>query len=138
DSGGRRYIPLKTGNLGSDRICAVVAARDAQSMWHQLELGLSQSRFVELRLDWLADDHEITWFLEMLAAKRPKATLIATCRRIEGGGNYRGTVAKQLVHLADAIRAGCSWYDLEIETVSACPLELLRVLLPDGRQLTSA
>jgi len=107
-------------------------------MWRQLERGLCASRFLELRLDWLADDREIAVFLKKLASKRPKATLIATCRRVEGGGKYRGTVAKQLIHLADAIRAGCSWYDLEIETASASPAELLRVLLPEGRRLTSA
>ena len=107
-------------------------------MRRQLEVGLRHSRFLELRLDWLAGDVEITRFLAILAALKPKATFIATCRRVEGGGKYRGSIAKQLLHLADAVRAGCAWYDLEIETVSACPPELLRVLLPEGRQLASA
>jgi 3-dehydroquinate dehydratase / shikimate dehydrogenase len=135
---GAGWITLKIGMLGEEKVCAVVAAGDAASMWGQLERGLRQTRSLELRLDWLMDDREITRFLALLAVKRPKATLIATCRRVEGGGKYRGTIAKQLVHLAEAIRAGCIWYDLEIETVSTCPPELLRVLLPDGRQLTSA
>src|SRR5580704_16487552 len=124
--------------ISDDKLCAVAAAADARSMWRQLENGLRKTRFAELRLDWLADDREITRFLALLAARRPKATLIATCRRVPGGGKYRGTIAKQLLHLAEAVRAGCEWYDLEIETVTACPPELLRVLLPDGRQLTSA
>ena len=55
-----------------------------------------------------------------------------------GGGRYRGTIAQQLVHLAEALRAGCQWYDLEIETASRCPPELLDVLLGEGRQLASA
>ena len=42
------------------------------------------------------------------------------------------------MHLADAIRAGCAWYDLEIETVRHCPSELISVLLGEGRQLASA
>ncbi len=42
------------------------------------------------------------------------------------------------MHLANAIRAGCAWYDLEIETVRQCPSELLDVLLGEGRRLTSA
>ncbi len=42
------------------------------------------------------------------------------------------------MHLASAIRVGCAWYDLEIETVRQCPRELLDVLLGEGRQLTSA
>ncbi len=124
--------------LGQDKVCAVVAASDARSMRRQLTQALRQTQTVELRLDWLSDDGEITHFLGQLAASRPRATLIATCRRREAGGRYRGTIAKQLVHLAEAIGAGCAWYDLEIETVRQCPPELVDVLLGDGRQLASA
>jgi 3-dehydroquinate dehydratase/shikimate dehydrogenase len=124
--------------LGKDNICAVVAATDAGSMWKQFGRALRNTGTVEFRLDWLADDREISIFLQRLAASHPLGTLIATCRRREAGGQYRGTVAKQLFHLAEAVRAGCSWYDLDIETVRKCPPELLGVLLGDGRQLTSA
>jgi 3-dehydroquinate dehydratase/shikimate dehydrogenase len=124
--------------LGRSKICAVVAAADARSMQRQLGQALRQTPTVELRLDWLADDREIGRFLRWLAAHRPRATLIATCRRRAAGGRYGGTIAKQLVHLADAVRAGCAWYDLEIETARRCPPELLDVLLGEGRQLTSA
>jgi 3-dehydroquinate dehydratase / shikimate dehydrogenase len=124
--------------LGRDKICAVAAAQDAGAMRRQLRAALRQTHTIELRLDWLSNDSEIDRFLKWLAATRPKATLIATCRRSGAGGRYRGTVAKQLVHLAEAIRAGCTWYDLEIETARDCPTELLDVLLGDGRQLTSA
>jgi 3-dehydroquinate dehydratase / shikimate dehydrogenase len=124
--------------LGRDRICAVVAASDAGSMRSQLALALRQTRTIEIRLDWLSDDREIAKFLRHLAANRPRATLIATCRRREAGGRYSGTIAKQLLHLSEAIKAGCAWYDLEIETVRKCPPELLDVLLGDGQRLTSA
>lgn len=124
--------------LGRDKICAVAAAADARSMYRQLEQGLRQTRTIELRLDWLSDDGEIARFLAKLAVRRPQATLIATCRRREAGGLYRGSIAKQLFHLAEAVRAGCIWYDLEIETVRQCPPELVDVLLGDGRQLRSA
>ena len=103
--------------LGKDKICAVVAATDAGSMWKQFGRALRNTGTVEFRLDWLADDREIAIFLRRLAAGYPRATLIATCRRREAGGRYKGTVAKQLFYLAEAIRAGCSWYDLDIETV---------------------
>lgn len=107
----------------------------------QLRLALGRSRTIELRLDWLSSDLEIDRFLRRLEAdrlSRPGVTLIATCRRREAGGRYAGTIAKQLVHLAEAIRAGCAWHDLEIETVRQCPGELIDVLLGEGRQLTSA
>ncbi|MGA2508854.1 MAG: shikimate dehydrogenase [Candidatus Acidiferrales bacterium] len=124
--------------LGRNKICAVVAAQDAASMRRQLGVALRLTRTVELRLDWLRDDREIANFCRTLATRPPRATLIATCRRIDAGGRYRGTIAKQLVHLAEAVRAGCAWYDLEIESIRKCPPGLLDVLLGDGHRLASA
>jgi 3-dehydroquinate dehydratase / shikimate dehydrogenase len=124
--------------IGKDKICAVVAAKKHRSMWTQLGWALRQTRTVELRLDWLRTEGEIHAFLRRLASKRPRATLIATCRRFEAGGRFRGTIASQLLILAEAIRAGCSWYDLEVESTSKCPPDLLEVLLGDGHRLESA
>jgi len=127
--------------LGRDKVCAVVAAPDARSMLEQLGRAARATRTIELRLDWLSSDREIDSFLRKVEARRSTQkgiTLIATCRQRTAGGRYDGTIATQLIHLADAIRAGCSWYDLEIETARQCPSELIDVLLGEGRQLTSA
>lgn len=121
-----------------DKICAVVAAEDAQSLLHQLQRALRLTGTVELRLDWLSGDAEIDRFLKRLAARKIRATIIATCRRRSAGGRYRGSIAKQLVHLGAALRAGCEWFDLEIETARKCPPELLEVLLGEGKHLASA
>ncbi len=124
--------------LGRDKLCAVVAAPNARAMQRQLARALLETRTVELRLDWLSSDREIMDFLAQLSDHRPRATLIATCRRREAGGRYRGTIARQLVRLAEAVSAGCAWYDLEIETIRRCPPELVDVFLGDGKQLASA
>jgi 3-dehydroquinate dehydratase/shikimate dehydrogenase len=130
--------------IGESKICAVVATENAAAMWRQLERALAETKTIELRFDWLADDAEIERFLARLALNRrgsrtrDRATLIATCRRRRAGGRYRGTIAKQLVHLGEALRAGCEWYDLEIESASRCPVELLDVLLGEGRAICSA
>jgi 3-dehydroquinate dehydratase / shikimate dehydrogenase len=124
--------------IAKDKICAVVAASDATGMWKQLTLALRAARTAELRLDWLSDDDEMDKFLARLAKNRPRATLVATCRRREAGGKFRGTIAQQLVHLAAAVRSGCAWYDLEIESSSRCPPGLLDVLLGEGRRIASA
>src|ERR1700722_5831855 len=124
--------------LARDKVCAVVAALDAVSMGKQLRRALETTGTIELRLDWLSDDAEIAKFLKYLSTHSTKATLIATCRRREAGGRYKGPIAKQLVHLAEAIRAGCEWYDFEIETSRKCPRELVDVVLGDGKQLASA
>jgi 3-dehydroquinate dehydratase/shikimate dehydrogenase len=128
--------------ISADKICAVVAAANARSMWGQVRRAFDVTRTIELRLDWLSDDAEIAKFLALLLAGKAespaRATFIATCRRREAGGKFPGTIAKQLVHLAVAISAGCAWYDLEIESSSKCPPELLDVLLGEGRQIASA
>lgn len=128
--------------IAKDRICAVVAVQDAGTMWRQLAKALEATRTVELRLDWLANDGEIQNFLRRLAASKLSSkagvTLLATCRRRSAGGKYRGSIAKQLLHLSEAIRAGCRWYDLEIESIRKCPPELLDVLVGEGRRLASA
>src|ERR1700733_10624709 len=125
--------------IGKDRICAVVAGQQPSSMWKQLERALSQTQTIELRLDWLLTEKEIHTFLRALAVKRRStATLIATCRRLEAGGRFRGAIASQLLVLAEALRAGCAWYDLEIESNSKCPPELIDVLVGGGRRIASA
>ena len=131
--------------IGESKICAVVAAESAAAMWRQLKRALAETKTIELRLDWLANDGEIERFLARLAAnargrggRGAGPTFVATCRRREAGGRYRGTIAKQLVHLGAALRAGCAWYDLEIESASCCPAELVDVLLGEGRQICSA
>jgi 3-dehydroquinate dehydratase/shikimate dehydrogenase len=129
---------METRILGMDRICAVVAAPDAASMRRQLECALERTGTVELRLDWLRDLLELTRFLAWLPSAGVRAVLIATCRRRQAGGKFKGTIAEQLFHLAEAIRRGCAWYDLEVESSSKCPRELLDVLLGEGRQLSSA
>ncbi len=124
--------------ITKDKICAVVAAADAIGMWGQLERALRVTRTAELRLDWLANEDEMDRFLARLEKRRPRTTLIATCRRRVAGGKFRGTIAQQLVHLASALRSGCAWYDLEIESSAQCPPELLEVLLGEGRRIASA
>jgi 3-dehydroquinate dehydratase / shikimate dehydrogenase len=142
DNLSRFRSPEAAAMIGRDKIGAVVAAADARSMWTQVRRALGITRTIELRLDWLSDDAEIAKFLARLGAShgagRTRATFIATCRRREAGGKFTGTIAQQLVHLAEAIRAGCAWHDLEIETSSLCPPELLEVLLGEGRQIASA
>jgi 3-dehydroquinate dehydratase/shikimate dehydrogenase len=125
--------------LFRDKICAVAAAGDARSALRQIQQALRHTRAIEIRLDWLANDREIERFLHLFTAvKYPHATFLATCRRREAGGSFRGEIGRQLLYLAAALHAGCTWYDLEIESASICPRELLDALLGEGRQMTSA
>jgi 3-dehydroquinate dehydratase / shikimate dehydrogenase len=123
---------VKFWGRGLGRLCAVVAAEEALAMRRQLLLALRQTPTVELRLDWLKNDRQRTMFLNWLGKGRSRnrrfsrATLIATCRRIEGGGRLHGDAQAELSWLAAARAAGCQWCDLEIETVRRLPGKSLR------------
>jgi 3-dehydroquinate dehydratase/shikimate dehydrogenase len=100
-------------------------------MISQLRLGLKSTHTLELRLDYLRPAKERIAFLGWLCHKRLPAVLIATCRGRQGGGLFRGTRKAQLEVLAQAVRAGCRWCDVEIETAKhASPAGLQATLAP--------
>jgi 3-dehydroquinate dehydratase/shikimate dehydrogenase len=112
---------------GANRICAVIAARTATEMHRQIAAALRETRTLELRLDWLANDAERARLLSWLARKRPRgATLIATCRRQMAGGEFRGDIAAELYWLTQARQAGCGWCDVAVETIRELPDQAVR------------
>jgi len=107
---------------GLSRICAVAAASTAAEMADLVRAGLRETPTIELRLDWLRSDSERSRLLRWLKRNRPRGTtFLATCRRREGGGRLQGGVRAELYWLNEAREAGCSWCDLEIETLRALP-----------------
>ena len=103
---------------GRARICAVVAAPRAREFCHLVREALKETPTVELRLDWLANDRERHAALNWLKRSAPtNAVFIATCRRRVGGGEFAGDAEEELFWLMKAREAGCSWCDLEIETM---------------------
>ncbi len=102
--------------LGKYRICAVLAAATAAEMLGQLRRALSQTRTVELRLDWLRNKTEMGRVLSALRPYARKATIIATLRRREAGGRYAGPAAEQVGWLLTAAASGAAWCDIEMET----------------------
>ena len=104
--------------FGRERICAVVAAATAKEMVRQLLRALRLTRTVELRLDRIRSVRERGRLHGWLDSHRPRATLIATCRRREAGGRYDGDVWFQVIDLQVAAVTGCGWVDLEIETAA--------------------
>ena len=107
---------------GLSRLCAVVAAPTAVAAARQLRRALAETSTVELRLDHLRSDHERSRFLRWLKKNAPeRATLLATCRRKAGGGQFAGDIAAQLFWLMQARDAGCHWCDIEMETYRELP-----------------
>jgi 3-dehydroquinate dehydratase/shikimate dehydrogenase len=111
---------------GVRRVCGVVAAETSEEARKQIAQALRHTPTVEIRLDWMWSDRERRRFLDWLQRARASgslrtAQLIVTCRRVEGGGRFRGSVEAELKWLADGVRAGCEWCDLEIETARRLP-----------------
>jgi 3-dehydroquinate dehydratase/shikimate dehydrogenase len=114
---------------GIRRICAVAAASTAAEMARLVRAGLRETPTLELRLDWLRNDTERSRFLRWVKRNKPRSAIfLATCRRRKGGGKLRGGVPSELYWLNQARQAGCSWCDLEIETLHK---------LPRGKSLTA-
>jgi len=112
---------------GLGRVCAVAAAATAREMSRQLRTALQSTPTVELRLDWLQSDTQRARFLQWLKKNAPaRTTLIATCRRREGGGKFEGDVDGELYWLMQARESGCQWCDLEMETYRELPAGILR------------
>jgi 3-dehydroquinate dehydratase/shikimate dehydrogenase len=98
------------------RIFVTLAAPALTVMENQAgRVGGSQIGY-ELRLDYLRDYEGLEQRLhEMLLRLRFPLT-IATCRRTAAGGLFRGSVEEQVDILEAAMRAGCQWLDVEMES----------------------
>ena len=71
----------------------------------------------ELRLDYLHEISQLEAQLHPMLARLHFPHTIATCRMAAAGGMMRGTLADQTAVLSAAVRAGCQWVDVEIESV---------------------
>ena len=111
----------------ADRLCAVIATPTAREALKQIKAAVKYTKTLELRLDWLQSDRERSKLLAALRTRKLRgATLLATCRRILGGGKLAGGAEAELYWLTQAREAGCQWCDLEIETLRELPDQCAR------------
>ena len=82
----------------------------------------------ELRLDYLQDFSQLESQLHQMLMRLHFPQTIATCRMATAGGMLQGTLADQAAILSAALRAGCQWVDVEIESVQKSGVALLREL----------
>ena len=93
------------------KICVSVGRTRNSAMRQQhAELAEAGAELVELRLDYLKSKPDIPGLLR----DRPTPT-IATCRRREDRGRYRGTEEDRIALLKQAIVAGADYVDLEVD-----------------------
>jgi 3-dehydroquinate dehydratase/shikimate dehydrogenase len=98
------------------KICVSVTGTTAGEMLSRAEDVSHNNPFLELRLDTLNKPQAILPKLKSFTASNRHVTVIATCRRNEGGGNFVGELFEQAEILEGAAKAGCQLIDVEIES----------------------
>jgi 3-dehydroquinate dehydratase/shikimate dehydrogenase len=102
-----------------------LAALEAQAS-HLSAVGVGY----ELRLDHLQDFTQFEASLHQMLSRLHMPQVIATCRREEAGGAFKGSVEEQATVLAAAVRAGCQWVDIEFESIKQAGSKLLEQFHP--------
>ena len=107
------------------RVCVAVIGSDAAEMVEKAESLVRDNTFLEFRLDYLPRPALALPKIKQFNEYHPHVVSIATCRRVAGGGKFRGSVASQLDILGKAAGAGCQLVDLELQSASRCKPEQL-------------
>jgi 3-dehydroquinate dehydratase/shikimate dehydrogenase len=118
------------------KLCVAIQAASPAELIERAEAALTDSKFLEFRLDTLPKPASaLPKVKEFLAAHRD-TTVIATCRRKHFGGHFSGSLKAELEILMTAAEAGCQIVDLEVESAEeAAPKQLDQ--LRDGLRASS-
>ncbi len=115
----------------SARIFVSLAAPTLAALEAQVNSVSSSALGYEFRLDCLQEeDEEFESRLHQMLIRLHFPPTIATCRRVEAGGFFRGSIEQQLAVLTAAVRAGCQWVDIEVESLKQGGGGLLRHFHP--------
>lgn len=98
------------------RIFATLAGRSISALEAQAARTSGAPAAYELRLDYLQDLTQFESQLHQMLLRLHFPQTIATCRRVQAGGSFKGTVEEQVSVLSAAVQAGCQWVDIEIES----------------------
>jgi len=98
-------------------IFITLAARSLPAMEAQAAQYAGSPAGMELRLDHLKETLNFEDELRQMLARLHFPVSIATCRRVEAGGLFEGSIEEQKEILKAAVQAGCQWVDLERESL---------------------
>src|SRR5512142_1792953 len=101
------------------KLCIAVTGADPNELVDRAESLVSENSFLEFRLDYLKNPAAAAPRIRKFLETRTDATVIATCRRAQNGGKFKGSLAAQLDVLLKAGAAGCHIVDIELESAEA-------------------
>ena len=128
-----RFLPLRL-----PRVCVPVIGTDPTEMAEKAETLVRDNPFLEFRLDYLSKPGLALPKIRRFTESHPSAVVVATCRRVAGGGKFRGSIASEIEVLGKAAAAGCQLLDVEIETARKCKPEQLKKLRASAALIVSA
>src|SRR5690349_11015775 len=119
-----RAMPLRL-----PRICVAVVGDTGAELIDKAESLGRDNPFIEFRLDYVKSPVQALPMLKKFFSYHPEVIAIATCRRANNGGKFKGSVTAQVDVLTKAAAVGCQLVDIELESASAmkaAELEKLR------------
>jgi 3-dehydroquinate dehydratase/shikimate dehydrogenase len=106
-----RLLPLRL-----PKVCLALSADTVEDMLATAESMARDDPFLEFRLDYLKQPLAALPKIRRFLETHQYVTAIATCRRVDNGGKFKGSLASQLEVLTKAHAAGCSIVDLELQS----------------------
>jgi 3-dehydroquinate dehydratase/shikimate dehydrogenase len=111
---------LELLRVRSTGLCTAIAGSSEEELGEQLRATTANgSGCIELRFDALPDPAQAAPRLRTFCVEHPEVLILATCRRVEGGGALNASVQEQLALLARFALAGAQLIDVEMETLAA-------------------
>ncbi|MBZ5613020.1 MAG: shikimate dehydrogenase [Acidobacteriia bacterium] len=106
-----RLLPLRL-----PKVCLALSADTVEDMLATAESMARDDPFLEFRLDYLKQPVAALPKIHRFLETHQYVTAIATCRRVDSGGKFKGSLASQLEVLTKAHAAGCLIVDLELQS----------------------
>jgi 3-dehydroquinate dehydratase / shikimate dehydrogenase len=98
------------------KVCLAVQADTADDLVDITESMAQDNPFVEFRLDYLKQPLAAVAKIRRFLETHQYISAIATCRRVDNGGKFKGSLASQFEILTKASAAGCQIVDVELES----------------------
>ncbi len=98
------------------RVCLALGRDTVEDMLDTAESMARDNPFLEFRLDYLKQPLAALPKIHRFLETHQYVIAIATCRRADHGGKFKGSLASQLEVLTKAQAAGCQIVDLELES----------------------
>jgi 3-dehydroquinate dehydratase/shikimate dehydrogenase len=101
------------------KVCVAIIGSSATEMIERATAIIKDTPFLEFRLDYLDKPGPAVAQFKQFFAENTAVIAIGTCRRVENGGKFTGSVAAELDVLTKASEFGFHMIDLEVESAEA-------------------